>query len=137
MVCINPCFARLFIKFSKTVLAVQWILNQLESSINLHYWGFAIWISFKTQVYIVGFLNGQSSIFTSLVFSSQIQQFSRFYSQHLKFHLSVNLFVYSFIQWFNCGKLVNIYILGIHCAWLFDVRLFLFVLQPNWLRLFS
>ena len=39
---INPCFSRLFIQFSKTVLAVQWILNQLESSINLHYWDFAI-----------------------------------------------------------------------------------------------
>ena len=54
---INPCFSRLFIQFSKTVLAVQWILNQLESFMNLRYWDFAIWISFKTQVYIVGFLN--------------------------------------------------------------------------------
>ena len=54
---INPCFSRLFIQFSKTVLAVQWILNQSESSINLHYWDFAILSSFTTQVHIVGFLN--------------------------------------------------------------------------------
>ena len=54
---INPCFSRLFIQFSKTVLAVQWILNQLESSINLHYCDFAIWSGFTTHVHLVDFLN--------------------------------------------------------------------------------
>ena len=34
----------------------------------------------------------------------------------VKIASSVNLFVYSFIQWFHCGNLVNIYyILWIHC----------------------
>ena len=42
MVHIYPCFPILFIQFSKTVLAVQWIMNQLESWANLQYWHFAI-----------------------------------------------------------------------------------------------
>ena len=41
------------------------------------------------------------------------QQFSRFYSQHSKLCLSVNLFVYSFIQSIHCIH----YILWMHCAW--------------------
>ena len=54
---INLYFSRLFIRFSKTVLVVQWLLNQLESPINLYYWDFAIWSGFITQIQIVGFLN--------------------------------------------------------------------------------
>ena len=53
----NPCSSKLFIQFSKTILAIQLILNQFESSINLHYWDFAIWISFTTQVHVADFLN--------------------------------------------------------------------------------
>ena len=30
-------------------------------------------------------------------------------------HLSVNLFVYSFLQWFHCSKLINIYTLNKLC----------------------
>ena len=41
--CINHCFPILFIQLFKTVLAVQWILNQLESSTNLQYCNFAIY----------------------------------------------------------------------------------------------
>ena len=29
----------------------------IEFSINLHYWDFAVWSGFATQVYIVGFLD--------------------------------------------------------------------------------
>ena len=65
-----------FLDFSFTflrqyLLAVQWILNQHESSINLHHWNFAVWSNFTTQVDIAGFLNSPviyiyySSIFKS------------------------------------------------------------------------
>ena len=40
---INHCFPILFIQLFKTVLVVQWILNQLESSTNLQYCNFAIY----------------------------------------------------------------------------------------------
>ena len=83
-----------------------WIINQLALL------GFCNLKQFYSHSYSRLFEQSSPSIFTSLVFSSQIQQLSRFYSQHSKLHLSVNLFVYSFIQWFHCGKLVSIYTLN-------------------------
>ena len=65
-----------FLDFSFTflrqyLLAVQWILNQCESSINLHYWNFAIWSNFTTQVDIAGFLNSPViCIYYSSIFKS-------------------------------------------------------------------
>ena len=107
---INPCFHRLFIQFSKTLLAVQWILNQLESSTNLQYWNFAI--------------GSHMGVFLSnLIISSQIQLFSRFYSQHANLYESANLFVYSFLHstpfqhifsfqyWFHCCKLISVFMI--------------------------
>ena len=71
---------------------------------------------FATHAHIVGFLN-------SLVILSQIQPFSKFYSQHSNLYQSISQFVCVFIstpcffstqffiptQWFHCGKLVTVH----------------------------
>ena len=68
---------------------LHWILNQLESSTNCCSIGILQFkVAVLTYVHLIGFLN-------SLVISGQIQQFSRFYSQHSNLYQSVNLFVYS------------------------------------------
>ena len=122
---INPCFSRLFIQFSKTALPAQWILHQLESSINLHYWNFAIWSNFTIQVHIAGFLN---SPVIYIYYSSNFKSNSTILKvlQSTCKLVFISQFVFVFIQCFHCGKLVNIYhILWIHFAWLFDVLIVL------------
>ena len=69
-------------------------MNHLESSTNLQYWNFANWSGSATPVHIVTFSTAQSSAFTSLVFSSQIHQYSRFYSQQSNLCQSVSLCIY-------------------------------------------
>ena len=112
---INPYFPRLFVHFSKTVVAAQWILNQLESSTNLQYRILAIW----------------SGFFNSCSYSTLFEQSSNFKSNStvlkilqstLKF-VWISQFVCVFIfrqrfistsffisaQRFHCGKLVSIF----------------------------
>ena len=135
--CINPCFSRLSIQFSKTVLAVQWILNQLESSINLHFWDLTIWSS-DSNSYSRLFEQSSHLYFLVWYFQVKFNNSPRFNSQDSKY-VSINqfvcVFIYIVVSLRQAGKYLY-YILWIHGAWYLMFRL-LFVLQSNWLRLFS
>ena len=91
-----------FLDFSFSFLRQYWLFSFNENWINLNLqstynigilqFELILQLKFIWQT----FWTVQSSIFTILVFSSQIQQFSRFYSQHSNLDLSVNLFLYSY-----------------------------------------
>ena len=106
-------YTSVFLDFSFSLLRKHWLFHEYwinlnhQSTCTIRILQFEVVLQLK--FILQAFWTVQSSTFTSLVFSSQIQQFSRFYNQHSKLYLSVNLFLYSFILWFHCGKLVNIY----------------------------